>query len=110
MQAVIDDQANIFTLINTFKVRDGEAAHVVASLKAFTEHQTMRMPGFVGASVHVSLDATTVVNYVQWETRAAFDAMFKSAAAVEHMRELRTWVDSVHPMFYDVVYVGQASS
>ncbi len=110
MQTVIDDQAGIFTLINTFKVHEGQAASVVASLQKFTEEETKRMPGFVGASVHVSLDATTVVNYVQWRTRSAFDAMFESPAAKDHMRELEQFVVSVSPMFYDVVYVGQASS
>ena len=70
----------------------------------------MRMPGFVGASVHVSLDGTTVVNYVQWKTRGAFDAMFRSPAAEEHMRELKALIVSVSPMFYDVVYVCQTSS
>jgi heme-degrading monooxygenase HmoA len=82
----------------------------VTSLQKFTEEQTRSMPGFVGTSVHVSLDGTTVVNYVQWETRDAFDAMFKSQAAKEHLRELNVFVASVSPVFCDVVYVGRASS
>jgi len=110
VQTTIDDQAHIFTLINTFKVHEGQAARVVGSLRKFTEEQTRRMPGFVGASVHVSLDGTTVVNYVQWQTRNAFDAMFESPAAKEHMRELGGFVVSISPVFYDVVYVGKASS
>ena len=110
MQTTIDDQAQIFTLINTFKVREGQAAHVVSSLRKYTEEHTKRMPGFVGASVHVSLDGSSVVNYVQWTTRDAFDAMFESPAAKEHMRELKAFVVSVIPVFYDVVYVGRASS
>ena len=110
MQTTIDDQAHLFTLINTFKVQDGKAAQVVRLLQTFTEEQTRKMSGFVGASVHVSLDGTTVVNYVQWKTRDAFDGMFESRAAKEHMRELKPLVLSVSPVFYDVVYVGSASS
>jgi heme-degrading monooxygenase HmoA len=110
VQTTIDDQAHIFTLINTFKVHDGQAAQVVGSLRRFTEEQTKRMPGFFGASVHVSLDGTTVVNYVQWETRDAFDAMFESPAAKAHMRELKALVVSISPVLYDVVYVGKASA
>ena len=98
------------TLINTFKVREGKATQVVESLQKFTEEHTRRMPGFVGATVHVSLDGTTIVNYVQWTTRDAFDAMFESPSAKEHMRELSALVVSVNPVFYDVVYVGAASS
>jgi quinol monooxygenase YgiN len=108
MQTTIDDRAHILTLINTFKARDGHATLVVESLRKFTEEQTRSMSGFVGASVHVSLDGTTVVNYVQWETREAFDAMFESPAAKEHMQELGAFVVSVNPVFYDVVYVGKA--
>ena len=110
MQTTIDDQAHIFTLINTFKVHDRQAAKVVGSLHKFTEEQARRMPGFVGASVHVSLDRTTVVNYVQWKNRDAFDSMLGSPAAKEHMRSLDSFVASVSPVFYDVVYVGKASS
>jgi heme-degrading monooxygenase HmoA len=110
VQTTIDDKANVLTLINTFKVHDGLAAQVVESLRKFTEEQAGGMRGFVGSSVHVSLDGTTVVNYVQWKTRDAFDAMFESPAAKEHMRELNAFVVSVSPVFYDVVYVGKASS
>jgi len=110
VHTTIDDQAHLFTLINTFKVHDGQAARVVGSLQRFTEEQASRMAGFFGASVHVSLDGTTVVNYVQWKTRNAFDAMFESPAAKEHMRELKALVVSVSPVFYDVVYVGKASA
>ena len=110
MQTTIDDQAHLCTLINTFKVQDGHAPQVVKSLQKFTQEQTRGMVGFVGASVHVSLDGTTVVNYVQWKTRTEFDAMFGSAAAKEHMRELGALVSSVSPVFYNVVYVGSAST
>ncbi len=110
MRTIIDDQARIFTLINTFKVNEGQAAQVVGSLRKFTEEHTVRMPGFMGSSIHVSFDGTTVVNYAQWETRHTFDAMFDSPAAKEHMRELKAFVVSISPLFCDVVYVGKASS
>jgi quinol monooxygenase YgiN len=110
VQTTVDDQAHIVTLINTFKVHGGHAAQVVDSLRKFTEEQTRKMPGFVGASVHVSLDGRTVVNYVQWKTRDEFDAMFESPAANQHMGELKAFVVGVTPVFYDVVYVGKASS
>ena len=110
MQTTIDDQADIFTLMNTFKVHAGQAENVVSSLRKFTEKHTKGMSGFVGTSVHVSLDGTAVVNYVQWQTRDAFEEMFHSPAAREHVRELEAFVVSVSPVFYDVVYVGRASS
>jgi heme-degrading monooxygenase HmoA len=109
VKTTIDDQAHMFSLINTSKVNEGGAASVVASLRKFTEDETKMMPGFVGASVHVSVDGTTVVNYVQWKTRSAFDAMSESPAAMQPMRELKAFVVSISPMFYGVVYVGASS-
>ncbi len=109
MKATIDDQAKLFTLINTFRVLEGRAPDVVASLRKFTEEHTRAMPGFVGTCVHVSLDQTTVVNYVQWTHRDRFDAMFASTVAQHHMEELRGLVESISPTVYDVVYVGQPS-
>ena len=32
-------------------------------------------PGFVSANIHVSTDGTRVVNYAQWESAEAFQAM-----------------------------------
>ncbi len=38
------------------------------------------------------------------------DTMFESPSAKEHVRELNAFVVGVNPVFYDVVYVGAASS
>jgi heme-degrading monooxygenase HmoA len=34
-------------------------------------------PGFVSANIHRSLDGKKVVNYAQWESKEAFEAMGK---------------------------------
>ncbi len=62
--------------------------------------------GFVGASVHRSVDGSYVVNYVQWETQQHFAAMFDNAEAKAHMERVKALALSVNPVFYEVAYVG----
>ena len=79
---------------------------MIASLRAFTEGFARNQPGFVGASVHASLDGHRVVNYVQWQREADLAAMLATAAARAHMPELATLVRTINPLAYRVAYVG----
>jgi quinol monooxygenase YgiN len=106
MRAVIDDAADIFTLINTFTVAPHRQEAVVASLRSFTERHARYLTGFVGASVHASLDGHRVVNYVQWETKADLDAMMATPQAKAHVAEVGALAARVDPFVYRVAFVG----
>ena len=106
MQTVIDDQASVYTLLNTFTVSPERQSAVVESLRAFTEGFARNQPGFVGASVHASLDGHHVVNYVQWQRKADLTAMLATPVAKAHMAELATLVRTINPLAYRVAYVG----
>ena len=54
-------------------------------LRDFTERNARFLTGFIGASVHASLDGHRVVNYVQWESKADLGAMMASAPAKAHV-------------------------
>lgn len=105
MKAVIDADASVFTLINTFEVDPGKALDIVESLRGFTESDTQHMAGFVSASVHVSIDRTRVVNYVQWRSREDFEAMLLSPDARAHMAEVGTLAEHITPVVYGIAYV-----
>jgi len=106
MNAVINADQAIFTLINTFDVEADKSAAVVESLREFTERVTRDLAGFISASVHVSLDRTRVVNYVQWRSEQDFAAMFRIPEAQAHMREVSALAKQVTPVSYSVAYVG----
>jgi heme-degrading monooxygenase HmoA len=106
MRAVIDDAAEIFTLINTFTVVPQRQDVVVKSLRDFTEQHARFFSGFVGASVHASLDGHRVVNYVQWESQDDLGAMMASAPAKAHIAEVGALAEHVEPVVYRVAYVG----
>ena len=105
MKATIDADRPVFTLINTFEVEPERAFDVLASLRDFTEEQTRSLPGFVATSVHVSLDRTRVVNYVQWQTAHDLEAMMSLPAARKHMQEVGKLANAVTPVVYTVEYV-----
>ena len=106
MAAHIDDTAEVFTLINTFHTSRERQEAIVDSLRRFTETVARDLPGFVGASVHVSLDGARVVNYVQWRSRSDLDAMLALPEAKAHMAEVGALADKVEPLPYRVAYVG----
>ena len=102
----IDDSADICTLINTFDVEPAKQAAVVDSLRRFTQEHARTLPGFIGASVHVSLDGRHVVNYAQWTSRDHLTAMLQRAPAKAHMAEVGALAAAVRPLLYRVAFVG----
>ena len=82
----IDTNAVRFTLINTFNVAANDQPGLIAELRRFTEQHARRLPGFVGTAIHASEDGTRVVNYVQWQSAAALDAMLGTPEARDHLR------------------------
>ncbi len=104
--ATIQAGRAIFTLINTFHVRPSDQAALVADLAAVTERSMQHLRGFLGASVHSSVDGNYVVNYVQWESQEDFAAMFDDAEAKLHMDRVQALALSVTPASYVVAYVG----
>ena len=52
-----------------------------------TETVMHRLPGFISANIHKSLDGTRVTNYAQWASKAAFEAMQQDPAVQSHMQE-----------------------
>ncbi len=104
--ATIDEAADVFTLINTFHTSRERQDAIIQSLREFTESVARKLPGFVAASVHASIDGARVVNYVQWKSRADLDTLLASPAAKDHMAQVGALADRVDPVAYRVAYVG----
>ena len=78
--------SSVLTLINVFTVEPAKQQQLITLLIEATEQTMKRMPGFVSANIHRSLDGKKVVNYAQWENLAAFEAMRKNPEAMPHMK------------------------
>jgi quinol monooxygenase YgiN len=76
----------LLTLINVFTVDPGQQQELVALLTDATEQTMKHLAGFISANIHRSLDGAKVVNYAQWESKEAFEAMRANPAAIPHMK------------------------
>ena len=82
----IEKGNNLLTLVNVFTVDPDKQQQLITLLIEATEQTMKRIPGFVSANIHRSLDGKKVVNYAQWESLAAFEAMRKNPDAIPHMK------------------------
>lgn len=73
--STIEKGSTLLTLINVFTVEPEKQQKLVTLLIEATEQTMQHLPGFVSANIHRSLDGKRVVNYVQWESMAAFEGM-----------------------------------
>ncbi|MGH9429617.1 MAG: antibiotic biosynthesis monooxygenase family protein [Terriglobia bacterium] len=81
----IATQNNVVTLINVFSVAPENQQQLLDLLVHATREVMSKQPGFVSASFHRSLDGTRVVNYAQWASKEAFEAMIQNPEARPHM-------------------------
>ncbi len=104
--ATIDAARDTFTLINTFEVDAGQQQPLIDELARVTRELTRHLPGFVGTSVHRGRDGIHVVNYAQWASRAAFDAMRADPRMAAHFAAVAALARTITPQFYEVAYVA----
>jgi quinol monooxygenase YgiN len=69
-----------------------------------------RQPGFLSATIHKSLDGTTVVNYAQWQSRAAFEAIWTNPEVSAHLKPFHQLATHIEPHLYEVCYIETSSS
>jgi heme-degrading monooxygenase HmoA len=99
---VIAAGTGIVTDINVFTVAPEKQQRLVDSLME-TLDAARTVPGWLSASIHRSHDGTRVVNYVQYESREAAQAVLKHLAAGGYLKR-NTDLGTVAPGRYDVVY------
>ena len=101
MQTTISKENKLVTLINIFTVEPMHQQELVDILVEATEKIIRNIPGFISANIHKSFDGTKVVNYAQWESREAFEAMLRNEEAKPHMAKAET-IARPEPHLYEV--------
>jgi heme-degrading monooxygenase HmoA len=84
----IAKENKVATLINVFTVEPEDQQKLVDMLIEATEKTMKNIEGFVSANIHKSTDGKRVVNYAQWQSAEAFQAMVKDPRAREHMKPI----------------------
>ncbi|MGH3594773.1 MAG: antibiotic biosynthesis monooxygenase family protein [Mycobacterium sp.] len=105
---VITEHADHTTLINVFTVQPDRARQLADLLARATEDVMRHVDGFISANIHVSTDGTRVVNYAQWRSAAAFQAMLQDSTAREHMAACAELATAYDPHLYTVESVHVA--
>jgi quinol monooxygenase YgiN len=104
----IQEHAPLATLINVFTVAPERASELAELLRVATEGTMQFVPGFVSANIHVSTDGTRVVNYAQWQSAEAYQAMFDDPKARGHMEVCAAVATGFEPHLYTVESVHHA--
>ena len=100
----------ILTLINVFTVKPEHQQRLIDILVEADQSVIKTLPGYISANFHRSLDGTKVVNYTQWESAEALDAMLKHPASMPHLKAIRELVEKFEPVRYEVVYSESSTS
>lgn len=83
---LISKDNQVVTLVNVFTLNNtADQNQLVRVLEEATEKVMRHLDGFVSASIHKSLDGSKVVNYAQWKSQEAFEAMLQNDKARSHM-------------------------
>jgi heme-degrading monooxygenase HmoA len=90
-----------------FTVEPDRATELAELLQRSTDEVMQHLDGFRSANIHVSTDGTRVVNYAQWESPEAFQAMLADSAARVHMQEAAAIATSFDPHLYTVESVHE---
>ena len=105
----IEQHSPYATLINVFTVAPERARELAELLTVATDEVIRYLPGFISANIHLSTDDSRVVNYAQWDSAEAFQAMVQNPAAREHIDKCAEVATSFDPRLYTVESVRCAS-
>ena len=103
----ISVDSTVLTLVNTFVVAPDRADELMTVLVNATDEVMQHIPGFISASLHMATDRTRVVNYAQWTSREAFNAMLQREDARQHMGQAAAIAERFDPVLCRAVHVVQ---
>jgi hypothetical protein len=95
-------ESGLITQINVFDVRPGLQEGLIDLLTEAAASCRDHVPGWVSASLHVSLDGSRVVNYAQATDEAAMRHVFEWLTREGWMERNRAF-GTAHPGLYRVV-------
>lgn len=101
----IDPATDVTTVISIFTTTPERQTELLEVLTNNADRWLRHLDGFISASLHPSLDGSTIVNYAQWRDPAALAAMLNDPEARRHQAHvarlgtvtpIRCTIHSVH--------------
>ena len=98
----ISPASNFLTLINIFKVDPENQRKLLELLTMATRESVRKVPGFISASLHRSLDGTKVTMYAQWQSLEDYQRMRANPVASPYLDQALEMA-TFEPGMYEVV-------
>src|SRR5437868_13318534 len=108
--STIIQNSPLCTMINVFTVAPERQQELVDLLVEATDQIIRKLPGFVSANIHKSLDGVRVTNYAQWESKAAFEAFVRNPAASAHFKKAESIAERIDYHTYTVEHVAMGAN
>lgn len=98
----ISKDTSLVTVVNKFSV---EPKNQKILLKYLDDLRMVveKLPGFISANVHKSIDGTRVVSYAQWKSKENYQAVYTNLEAKYHLDDIKK-ISKFSWNFYEVVY------
>ena len=90
------------TAINVFLVEPEDQERLIDRLTYVTDAFVRTAPGFMGSTLHRSLDGKKVAMHAQWASEAAYRAMRDNPASTAQLKEMLAFA-MFDPGIYEVV-------
>ena len=103
-QTTINPDTPLVTLTNVFTVPPEDQQRLITLWQQATDDIIRHLPGFISANIHASPDGTKVINYAQWESPEAFNAMRENPQTSALLRELAQ-IGTPAPVLCNVISV-----
>lgn len=97
----------VCTVIFEFNVAPEQQQELSEKIQGLVREIVSQQPGFRASHLHLSTDGEKVLNYLQWDSRAAFDAFRADESKQQHIRPV-IGPYGPKPRLYDVVYSATA--
>jgi quinol monooxygenase YgiN len=108
----ITEKSGLVTFINVFTVEPSNQQELVDILARATDTSASRVPGFVSAALHRSIDGTRVTMYAQWaslEHYRQYQSMLSDPAAAPYVQQVLA-IAKFDPAMYEVVRIFGGSA
>lgn len=106
----ISDDDGLLTVVTKFEVRPESRDTLLEVLTKDHEANSGRMPGFVSVGYLVSSDATKVLEYLQFESKEAFEAHNHNPGNLAHKRKTSGLASSSETNLYEVEHISRGTN
>jgi quinol monooxygenase YgiN len=103
----ISSGSDLYTHIVVLTARPEQRQQLLDYVTRETKEHLRHLPGFVSASFHTSDDGTRIVEYIQWASRATYEAARATPLFAAHLPVVRR-LATAEADTYTVAHVVEA--